>query len=249
MGKFVLTDAKVLFDGRDLSGNLNSVSLEISVETPEKTAFGDVSRTRLPGIMDIVATHNGYWEIVSAADDLDADLIAQIGASSALMSLSDDGGSLGDFAYAFPTQAANYVRGASHGEVYAFSITVNTDGPLVRGIVMENSAFAGTADGTDRQIGAVSATQSIYSTLHVIAVSGTNPTLDVTVESDASTAFSGAETVRMTHPQMIAVGSNQQILAGAITDDWWRLVMTIGGTDTPTFTIFGSLAIQTTLQP
>ena len=249
MGKFVLTDAVVLFDGRDLSGNLNSVSLEVSVETPEKTVFGDGTRTRLPGIMDITANHNGYWEVISAADDLDADLIARVGASSALMSLSDDGGTLGDFAYSFLSQTANYVRGASHGEVYAFSITVNTDGPLVRGIVMENSAFATTTDGTDRQIGAVSATQSIYSSLHVTAVSGTNPTLDVTVESDASTDFSGAETVRLTHPQLTAVGSNQQILAGAITDDWWRLVMTIGGTDTPTFTVFGALAIQTTLQP
>ncbi len=249
MGKFVLTDAVVLFDGRDLSGKLNSVSLEVSVETPEKTVFGDTARTRLPGIIDITANHNGYWDVIDANDDMDTDLIARIGAASALMSLSPDGGDLGEFSYAFLTQAANYVRGASHGEIFAFSITVNADGPLVRGVVMENSAFATTTDGTDRQIGAVLATESIYSSLHVVAVSGTNPTLDVTVESDATTDFSGAETLRLTHPQLIAVGSNQQILAGAITDDWWRLVITIGGTDTPTFTIFGSLAIQTTLQP
>ncbi len=247
MGKFVLKDVKVLFDGRDLSGELSNVSLEYSAETPDKTAFGDGTRTRLPGILDIVATHNGWWDVVSATNDLDADLIAQIGAASALMTMSDSGGTLGDFAYSFPTQAAALTRGGSHGEIMAFSITVNTDGPLVRGIVMENSAFAATADGTDRQIGAVSATQSIYSTLHVVGVSGTNPTLNVTIESDATTDFSGSETVRMTHPQLVAVGSNQQILAGAVTDDWWRLVMTIGGTDTPTFTIFGSLAIQTTL--
>lgn len=247
MGKFVLKDVKVLFDGRDLSGELSNVSIEYTAETPDKTVFGDTTRTRLPGILDVVATHSGWWDIVSALDDLDADLIAQIGAASALMTMSDSGGSLGDFAYSFPTQAAALTRGGSHGEIMAFSITVNTDGPLVRGIVMENSAFAGTANGTDRQIGAVSATQSIYSILHVTAVSGTNPTLDVTVESDATTDFVGAETTRLTHPQMTAVGSNQQILAGAITDDWWRLVMTIGGTDTPTFTVFGVLGIQTTL--
>ena len=247
MGKFILTDVKVLFDGRDLSGELSNVSIEYTAETPDKTAFGDVTRTRLPGILDVVATHSGWWDIVSATDDLDADLIAEIGAASSLMTMSDSGGTLGDFAYSFPTQAASLTRGGSHGEIMAFSITVNTDGPLVRGIVMENSSFAATANGTDRQIGAVSATQSIYSMIHVTAVSGTNPTLDVTVESDATTAFVGAETTRLTHPQLVAVGSNQQILAGAITDDWWRLVMTIGGTDTPTFSVFGVLGIQTTL--
>ncbi len=247
MGKFILTDAKVLFHGRDLSGELSNISLEYTAETPDKTSFGDTTRTRLPGILDITATHQGWWDVVSAADDLDADLIAQIGAASSLMTMSGEGGTLGDFAFSFPTQAANYVRGGSHGEIMAFTITVNADGVLVRGIVMENSAFATTTDGTDRQIGAVSATQSIYSTLHVTAVSGTNPTLDVTVESDATTDFSGSETVRLTHPQMTAVGSNRQILAGAVTDDWWRLVMTIGGTDTPTFTVFGVLGIQTTL--
>ena len=247
MGKFVLTDVKVLFDGRDLSGELSNVSLEYTAETPDKTAFGDVTRTRLPGILDIVATHSGWWDIVSATDDLDADLIAQIGAASSLMTMSDSGGTLGDFTYSFPTQAAVLTRGGSHGEIMAFSITVNTDGPLVRGVVMENSAFATTTDGTARQVGAAIAGESIYSNLHVTAVSGTNPTLDVTVESDATNSFSGSETLRLTHPQLTAVGSNRQILAGAVTDPWWRLTMTIGGTDTPTFTVFGSIGIQTTL--
>ena len=50
----------------------------------------------------------------------------------------------------------------------------------------------------------------------------------------------------MTHPQVGVVGSDQQILAGAITDDWWRYKITIAG-GTPSFTIFGSLSIQTTL--
>ena len=246
MGKFILTDVKVLFDGRDLSGELSNVSIEYTAETPEKTAFGDTTRTRLPGILDIVATHNGWWDIVSAADDLDADLIAQIGAASALMSMSGEGGTLGDFAYSFPTQAAAVARGGSHGEIMSFSITVNTDGPLVRGPVMENSVFTVTSDGTSRQVGAAIAGESIYSTLHVVAASGSTPTLDVTLESDATDSFSGSETLRITHPQVAVVGSDRQILAGPVTDTWWRYTITIGG-GTPSFTIFVSLGIQTTL--
>ncbi len=242
MGKFVLTDAVVLFDGRDLSGELSNVALEYTAETPDKTSFGDVTRTRLPGILDITATHQGWWDVVSAADDLDSDLIAQIGAASALMSMSGEGGTLGDFAYAFPTQAANLVRGGSHGEIMAFTITVNTDGPLVRGPVMENGAFAVTADGTARQVGAAIDGQSIYSTLHVVAAVGA--TLDVILESDVTNSFSGAETLRITHPQHTAVGSNRQILAGPVTDTWWRYTITVSG---GSFTIFASLGIQSTL--
>lgn len=247
MGKFVLKDAKVLFSGRDLSGELSSISLEISVETPEKTAFGDGTRTRLPGIIDISATHSGWWDIVSATDDLDSDLLTEIGAASSLMSMTDSGGTLGDISYALKIQSSAFSRGGSHGEIFAFTIAVSADGPVVRGVVMENSSFTATADGTKRQVGAISATQSIYSSLHVTSVSGTSPTLDVIVESDATNSFSGSETTRLTHPQFTATGANQQILAGAVTDDWWRLVMTITGSDTPTFNIFGSLAIQATL--
>ncbi len=249
MAKLVLNDAVVILGGRNLSGNLNSVGLEYSADTPESTAMGDGTRTRLPGLLDVVANHSGYWESVSAADSLDADIFANLGAANSLMSLSDSGGALGDVAYSFPTQAASYTPGASLGEVFAFSLTVNGSGILVNGVVMENSAFVGTGDGTGRQVGAVGATETIYSTLHVIAVSGTNPTLDVTVESDVTDAWIGAETLRMTHPQVAVVGANRQSLVGAVTDTWWRLVMTIGGTDTPTFTVFGSLGIQQTTLP
>lgn len=248
MGKLVLTDAIVILGGRNLSGNLNSVSLEYSADTPESTAMGDGTRTRLPGLLDVTANHSGYWESVSAADSLDADIFAHLGAADSLMSLSDSGGTLGDVAYSFPTQAASYTPGASIGEVFAFSLTVSGSGILVRGVVMENGEFVGTGNGTVRQIGAVIASQTIYSTVHYTAVSGTSPTIDVTVESDSTNAFAGAQSLRMTHPQQgDAVGSNRQSLVGAVTDEYWRLVITIGGTSTPTYTIFGSLGIQTTL--
>ncbi len=250
MAKLVLNDAVVILGGRNLSGNLNSVSLEYSADTPESTAMGDGTRKRLPGLLDVTANHSGYWESVSAANSLDADLFAHLGAADSLMSLSDSGGALGDVAFSFPTQAASYTPGASIGEVFAFSLTVSGSGILVRGSVMENTEFVGTGNGTARQVGAVGATETIYSTVHYVAVSGTSPTIDVTVESDSTNSFSGAETVRMTHPQQgDAVGSNRQSLVGAVTDTWWRLVVTIGGTSTPTYTIFGSLGIQQTTLP
>ena len=248
MAKFVLKNTKVLFEGRDISGELSNIALEYSGETPERTAFGDNSRRRLPGVLDVSVVHNGYWDAVSATDSLDEDLFNEIAAASGIMSFSPDGGTLGDIGFSFKSQAASYVPGATHGEVFAFVLNVSGDGPLIRGTVMENSVFTTTVNGTNRQLVVAAATDTLYSFVHVTAASGTSPTLDVTVESDDSGAF-GTPTVQLTHPQFIAVGANLQSKVGPITpDDFYRLVMTITGGG-PSFTVFGIIGIQKTLTP
>ena len=248
MGKFLFKDAVVMWGGRDLSGDLSAVSLEYSADIQEATAFGDTTKVRLPGVLDVVANQQGWWDSISAADSLDKDLFDDIGAASRNMSFSPDGGQLGEIAFSFPILSAEYSPGASHGEVFAFSLTTNGTGILVRGSVMEKSAFlTGATNGTTRQVGAVAAEETIYSVIHATAIAGTNPTLDVVIES-AVTDFATI-TTRMTHPQLTAVGSNRQSVVGAITDTWWRLVLTVGGTDTPSFTVFGMLGIQPTVLP
>ena len=251
MAKFVLKNTKVLFEDRDMSGELSSVALEYSAETPERTAFGDNSRRRLPGVLDVTATQSGFWDAVSAADSLDKDLFDRIAAASGIMSFSPDGGTLGDAAFSFKAQTASYVPGATHGEVLAFSLTVNGDGPLIRGTVMENSVFAVTATGTIRDLSpAAVAADTIYSFVHVTAVSGTTPTLDVTVESDELVGFA-SPTVQLTHPQFTAVGADLQSSVGPIVpnvDVHYRMVMTIGG-GSPSFTVFGIIGIQQTITP
>ena len=245
MAKFVLTDAKVFYGGRDLSGELSSVGFEYTAETPDRTTFGGSARRRLPGVLDVSASHQGFWDSLTAADSVDQDLFDKIGAASDLMSFSPDGGQLTEIAYSFQCQAAEYSPGATHGEVFAFSVSVQGDGPLVRGEVMENGVFTTPVGGTTNNLGAVAAEETIYSTVHVVAASGTTPLLDVTVESDVTDAFIGAETTRMTHPQFGAVGADRQSLVGAVTDAWWRLLLTIAG-GSPSFTVFGSLGIQLT---
>lgn len=248
MAKFVLKDAIVHYEGRNLSGELSSVGFEATVTTPENTTFGNNAVRRLPGIIDITAQHNGFWDAVSTSNTLDGDMFTEIGAADGLMSFSPDGGQDGEIAYNFKTQAASYSPGASHGEVFAFSINVNGSGAFVRGLVMKNAAQVGTGNSTITQVGAATNVQTITSVVHVSAVSGTNPTLDVVVKSDATNNFSGSETTRLTHPQVAIRGANRQTLAGAVTDTWWRQEFTITGSSTPTFTIFGLISIQTTTQ-
>lgn len=93
-------------------------------------------------------------------------------------------------------------------------------------------------------MGAVTASQFLYGALHVFpTVDGTNPTLDVVVQSDTAQAFPSA-TTQMTFATKTAVGSQFAApVAGAITDTWWRLSITVGGTSTPQFPILVVLGV------
>ncbi len=244
MAKFVLKDAKVYLEGRDISGELNAISFEFSVDTPDSTTFGETTRRRLPGVLDIVANHSGYWDSISATDSADKDFFDQIGqAASVIMSVSPDGGQIGEVAFSFVGRTATYSPGASHGEVLAFQLTVNGDGPFVKGKVFENQAFTTTLTGTIRQLDIVNAEEVIHSIVHVTAISGTaTPTVAITVHSDTEEDFPSA-TLRFTHSDITVVKADQLTLNGAISDSYWRYTMTITGTN-PSLTIFAMLAIR-----
>lgn len=251
MAKFVFRDVKIYYGGRDLSGELSSLNLEFGAETPDSTVLSDSTRRRLPGLLSVSSTHNGWWDSVSATDSVDKDLFDQVGAGALLISASINAGVIGEIAYSWKALTAEYAPGATVGEVFGYTFNTTGDGRLVRGTVFENSAFTfvGATQGTSNNFGAALSTDTIYSSIHVYAVSGTSPTLDVTVESDDADASPFASpVVRLTHPQMTAVGSNQQTLVGPVTDDWWRYVITVGGT-TPSFTLYAALAILPTVPP
>ncbi len=96
-----------------------------------------------------------------------------------------------------------------------------------------NVSRTSSSSGTGRQIGAVSSTQTLYAALHVISASGTSPTLDVKVQSDDNSGFTSA-TDRITFTQATDVTSEWGSVGGAITDDYWRITYTVGGTS-PSF--------------
>lgn len=247
MGKFVLKDVVALYGGRNISGELSSISLEYSQDTPENTAFGDTHRRRLPGVLDVALTQNGWWDSIDANDSADADFFAKIGAATELYSCSPDGGQVGEIAFSFNAVANEYSPGGSHGEVFAFALNVSGDGVIARGVVMENAIFGSTADSATRTFAAAEVTDTVYSSIHVVAASGAAPTLDILVLSDATDTFTPGVT-RFTIPQFTAVGSNRQVLVGAVSDTFWRHRLTLAG-GTPSFTVFGALAIQKTLLP
>ena len=83
--------------------------------------------------------------------------------------------------------------------------------------------------GTAVAFTAPTATQSLYASFHVLSVTGTG-TLTLKVQTDDNGSFTSA-TDRITFTAATTGNTAQwSSVAGAITDDWWRITYTISGT-------------------
>ena len=237
MGVFVLNDAKVWLDGYDISGRLNKLGLEYAAELQDATVFGNTTRVRQGGLKTVKASLEGFSDFVN--DGLDEQLESRLAVANTAFSASPDGGDEGEVAEFFRAILGEYrPLGASVGDMAAFVASAEgSDGyGLVRGTVMHNATRTSTAAGTARQLGAVTSTQKLYAALHVLSASA-GDTLDVIVESDNGSGFSSG-TTRITFSQVSGGTPQAQFatpVAGAITDDWWRVSWTIAGNGSESF--------------
>lgn len=240
----VLQNVKTWLAGYELSGQMNALALRDGVELHDATVFNAAGRVRKAGLADVDAQLEGYWR--GGADEIDEILATRIGVADVPMTIAPNAGSEGDRAFAFRALAGQYVPGGRIGQLFAFSVSAQGSAGvrLVRGTLLHNAARTATANGTARNLGAVLAAQKLYAALHVVAVAGVTPTLDVILQSDNAEGFPSA-TNRITFAQKAAIGAEWAVpVAGAITDDWWRLAWTIGGTGSPSFTFVVVVGIQ-----
>lgn len=223
MSELVHTDCKLWLDGYDLSGSMNAIAVNYSADVLECTTFGDDTHKNLGGLKNVDAAHEGYWDSAT----LDPLLFNNMGVSDKPMTISPTDGADGAPAYFFKSNQATYSTGGAVGEVLPFSVAGQlSDGDLVRGTILLNIAsVSSSGNGAGIQIGAVSATQSVHASLHVL---GAGTTLDVVVQSDADNTFA-TPTDQITFTQASAIGSEILSAAGAVTDTWWRINYTVSG--------------------
>lgn len=80
MASIVLTNAQVLVNAVDLSAFVKSVKINYKADTPENTAMGSSTKTRLPGLKDwdLELELNQDWALSS----VDATLFPLVGAAA-----------------------------------------------------------------------------------------------------------------------------------------------------------------------
>ena len=230
-------DMSILDGGYELAGHGKSVNLAVSVNPLDTTPLSTSGWVTLIG-----GNKSATIDITMMADmaaGFDLHSFTNLGVADVPKSVVR-GTTDGSVAYLMRGITLGYtpLEGAPGDLAMARITGQSSTGPLARGMLIHPSSVARTSSstGTGQQLGAVTATQRMYVALHVIAASGTNPTLDVVLQSDDNGSFT-TPTSRVTLTQQTATGgSTFGSVAGAITDDYWRISYTIGGTGSPSFT-------------
>ncbi len=231
MAQQVLTNCKLWLAQYDLSGKMNAIALNDSPDMLEATVFGDGGKRRKKGFSGVLANHEGFWD--STADKA---IWNNFNITTAPMTIGPITGAKGEAGYSFLSQMSQYTLGGAVGEMLKFNIQAENVGVgMVRGLILLNATKMATANETAYQVGAISATQTMYAAFHCTDATA-GDTLDVVIQSDPIEGFTTA-TPRITFAQVTGGTETYEwkTLAGAITDAWWRVSFTIAGVD-PSFT-------------
>lgn len=242
MASFILTDAGIWIDQFNLSGDFNTVSVSSAVEEKDATTFGDTTRIMKGGLKTVAISGAGFWD-ADGTDEPDDVLFSRVGSGATALTLSHDGTAEGSHAHLVQPTVSRYEFSPQVGEIKPFSMSaVAKDGPMVKGKIIHNDTRTATGNGTGYELGAVASGQKFYAALHVVTVSGTSPSLTVTIQSAPDNTFA-APTTRVTFTAATAATVEWGTpVSGAITDTYWRAVYTISGTS-PSFAFVVSAGI------
>lgn len=238
MSTLILRNPLFAVGDLDISGDLSEGSLEYSADEVDDTRFGHNTHIVVSGLKNVSGSLSGRW--VGGAGELDQRLFDNLAAADRVLSFTPSR-SDGDRAFLMQGVNLSYQPAGSVGDRFDFDASFNARGDLIRGNLLHDAQQTASGDGTAVQVGATGADEALYAALHVVAASGTSPTLDVTVDSDDAEAFSSPVT-RITFDQATGRDAQWKTAAGAIADDWLRVSWSVGGTN-PDFTFIVTVGI------
>ena len=133
MAKFVATDYSISIGGTDFSSSLASVTLDLSAEEQETTAFSDSSRTRIGGLKDGEVSLDFHQDFGASA--VDATLFPLLGGTvEVVVKPTSDSVSSTNPSYTFTCLVTEYQPFASSvGDLATLSVTWPVTGDVTRG--------------------------------------------------------------------------------------------------------------------
>lgn len=133
MAKFVATDYNITIGGAPFSQSLAAVTLDLTVDEQETTAFGNSFRRRIGGLKDASVTFDFHQDF--AAGSVDETLFTNLGGTVAVTIKPTAGTvSASNPSYSFNalvTQTQPYA--SSVGDLATMSVTWPVDGEVTRG--------------------------------------------------------------------------------------------------------------------
>ncbi len=238
MGKYVIANGKILFNGYDLSGDHNQIGLTVSREEREATTFGKKGVQRIAGLQSFDVSGSGFFE--AGTGKIDTVIAPQIGTSNAELTILPQGTSAGSIGFISQVNTFEYAPGGSIGDVMGFTFAGKGEGTvLVQGTVLKFGAVSTSGTGTSATnsvfcLGQIASGRKGYGVLHVTATSGTgnNQILDVTIQSAATSSFgTPSDRISFTSAGNTVTSELKSTTYNGTTDDWWRAKWVPDGTN------------------
>ena len=132
MAKFAATDYDITIDTVDFSDSLAAVTLDISKEQLETTAFGDAARTYIAGLQDGSVTLSFHQDFAASA--VDATLHAALGTEIAVVIKPTSGAvGAGNPSYSFNALVTQITPFSSNvGDLATQDVTFPISGAVTR---------------------------------------------------------------------------------------------------------------------
>lgn len=225
-----IIDGRLWVNAYDLSGYANELAADCEADVLDYTNFDSGGwRESKRGLKKANCAYKGYMDF--ADDGSHEALSAAFGVDNVVSTAVDE--AQGADAQLCQVLGSKFTRPFKVGELPLFDVAfvgATTPGLVDGKILVAKTTVTSGASATGLQLGAVSATQKIYAALHVFACTGT---LTCTLESDDNADFTSA-TTRATFTAATGQTVEWKSVAGAITDDYWRITYTLPS-DSATF--------------
>jgi hypothetical protein len=234
-------DAGVFFNGWNLTGQTNKMTLTRKVAMLDTSVFGIETKVNSPGLDETALNISGWWyaQDTVGTQAPDPNLFNSLGSPTGSPLLVFPKNQMNEPAYFFPAVQGVFNFFGAFGELAPFSAdfsysqygATGTRVKHCRGVLgLPYAAYAAaTGNGTYIQYGApLTANDWLVLTVHVVSTDGS---VVVVLESDDNSGFS-SPTTRITSPSLSGGGSYIADLQGPIaTDTYFRLKYTrTGGT-------------------
>lgn len=255
MATFVQTAAQLFSGGVKLTCYTDQLGLDMTADPVEFTNYCSTgAREYRQGLRTWGVNATGFADF-AAVGATTGGLVpgeeiapANLGATTNLTICPVDGSEgavayLADGAYASMMPVGGTVGEAARYSFTAVPATLADGHKLVRGRLEANRTVTSSSNTTgSNSLGALSASQRLSASLHVFTLSGTSPTLAVKVQSDDNSGFS-SPTDRITFSTASTRSGQFAYINGAVTDSYWRVAWTIGGSASPTVAFAVALGV------
>jgi hypothetical protein len=235
----VPTSLVAALDGIRLSDYASQIEAGVDVTTFDATVFGSGSFTETGAALRGLVVNIGGMNDFSALETL---LAAEF-ASAAVVTIAPTGETAGNVAmigYGL-VNAWRMVNGTVGApSTIQVPMTAVGGGRPLQGLVTRATTTAVTATATTTAVNVGAAATGAWASFHVLAVSGTLPT--ITAQLQSSTSSGGSFTARGSASASRSAVGGDWVVGATTTDTWWRLSLTVGGTN-PSFTVLAAIGV------